>query len=398
QTLIVGQLALALVLLAGAGLLARSVAALRAVDPGFAPDHALTFRVAMPTIEYPAAGGVARLVAQISDSLAALPGVRAAGVATKLPLVDESRQDSAVFVEDQPPRPGTIPGIHSMVFVTPGYFQAMGIPLVQGRMFERIDGSMDPARRPRDVVVSEAFAQRYWKGASPVGRRIRMNVFDPWSTIIGVVGSVRDAGLDQPPAESVYLPLETLNVAGMAWAPRNVAFVVRTSGDATGLIAPVRRIVAAAAPALPVYALTPVRALVTRAEARTTFTLAILGIAALIAMCIGAVGIYGVIAYLVSLRTREIGVRMALGAEPARVRRMIARHALADAGLGVAAGLAGAAVLTRVLGSLLFGVSPTDPLTLGGAAVVLIATAAAASWVPARRAAALEPSIALRVE
>jgi predicted permease len=352
----------------------------------------------MPTVEYPAAGDVARLVAQISDSLAALPGVRAAGVATKLPLVDESRQDSAVFVEDRPPKPGTIPGIHSMVFVTPGYFQAMGIPLVAGRVFDRIDGSMDPAKRPREVVVSEAFAQRYWNAVSPVGRRIRMNVSDPWSTIIGVVGSVRDAGLDQPPTESVYLPLETLNVAGMAWAPRNVAFVVRTSGDESGLVAPVRRIVAAIAPALPVYALTPVRAVVTRAEARTTFTLTILGIAALIAMCIGAVGIYGVIAYLVSLRTREIGVRMALGAEPAQVRRMITRHALTDAGLGVAAGLAGAAALTRVLGSVLFGVSPTDPLTLGGAAVVLIATAVAASWVPARRAAGLEPSIALRVE
>ena len=398
RALVVAQVALALVLLAGAGLLARSFAALRAVDPGFAPDHALAFRVAMPDIEYPAAGDVARLVAQISDSLAALPGVRAAGVATKLPLVDESRQDSAVFVEDQPPKPGTIPGIHSMVFVTPAYFQAMGIPLVAGRVFDRMDGSMDPAKRPREVVVSEAFAQRYWKGVSPVGRRIRMTVSDPWSTIIGVVGSVRDAGLDQPPTESVYLPLETLNVAGMAWAPRNVAFVVRTSGDESGLITAVRRIVATTAPALPVYALTPVRALVTHAEARTTFTLTILGIAAFVALCIGAVGIYGVIAYLVSLRTREIGVRMALGAEPAQVRRMIARHALTDAGLGVAAGLAGAAVLTRVLGSVLFGVSPTDPLTLGGAAIFLIATAVAASWVPARRAAGLEPSIALRVE
>ncbi len=398
RALVVAQVALALVLLAGAGLLARSFAALRAVDPGFAPGHALAFRVAMPTIEYPAAGDVARLVAQISDSLGALPGVRAAGVATKLPLVDESRQDSAVFVEDRPIKPGTIPGIHPMVFVTPGYFQALGIPLVAGHVFDRIDGAMDPATRPREAVVSEAFAQRYWNGASPLGRRIRMNAADPWSTIIGVVGSVRDDGLDQPPAQTVYLPLETLNVAGMAWAPRDVAFVVRTSGDESGLIAPVRRIVAGAAPALPVYALTPVTALVTRAESRTTFTLAILGLAALIAMCIGAVGIYGVIAYLVSLRTREIGVRMALGAEPAQVRRMIARHALTDAGLGVAAGLVCAAALTRVLGSVLFGVSPTDPLTLGGAAVVLIATAAAASWMPARRAAGLEPSIALRVE
>ena len=398
RALVVAQVALALVLLAGAGLLARSFAALRAVDPGFAPGHALAFRMAMPNVEYPAAGDVARLVAQVSDSLAALPGVGAAGVATKLPLVDEGRQDSAVLVEDRPPKPGTIPGIHPMVFVTPGYFHAMGIPLLAGRVFDRIDGAMDPAKRPREAMVSEAFAQRYWQGASPVGRRIRMNAGDPWSTIIGVVGSVRDAGLDQPPAETVYLPLETLNVAGKAWTPRDVAFVVRTSGEASGLVALVRRIVTRIAPAVPVYAVTPVSELVTHAESRTTFTLTILGIAALIAMCIGAVGIYGVIAYLVTLRTREIGVRMALGAEPAQVRRMIARHALTDAGVGVAAGLACAAVLTRVLGSVLFGVSPTDPLALGGAALVLIATAAAASWIPARRAAGLEPSIALRVE
>ena len=396
--LVIAQVALALVLLAGAGLLARSFAALRAVDPGFTPDHALAFRVAMPNVEYPGAADVARLVEQISDSLEALPGVRAAGVVTKLPLMDESRQDSAVFVEDHPLRPGTIPGIHSMAFVTPGYFRAMGIPLLAGRVFERIDPSADPARRPREVLVSDAFAQRYWKGVSPIGRRIRMTVSDPWSTIVGVVGSVRDAGLDQPPAETVYMPLLTLNAAGTAWAPRDVAFVVRASGEESGLIAPIRRIVAGVAPALPIYAVTPMRALVTRAEARTTFTLTILGIAALIAMCIGAVGIYGVIAYLVSLRTREIGVRMALGAQPAQVRRMIARHAIVDAGIGIVVGLVGAVLLTRVLGSVLFGVSPTDPIALGGAAAVLAATAIAAGWIPARRAAALQPSIALRVE
>jgi len=396
--LVIAQVALALVLLAGAGLLARSFAALRAVDPGFTPDHALAFRVAMPNVGYPAAADIARLVSQVSDSLAALPGVRAAGVVTKLPLMDESRQDSAVFVEDHPLRPGTIPGIHSMAFVTPGYFRAMGIPLVAGRVFDRIDPSVDPAHRPREVIVSEALAQRYWKGVSPVGRRIRMTVSDPWSTIVGVAGSVRGAGLDQPPTETVYMPLLTLNAAGKAWAPRDVAFVVRASGDETGLIAPIRRIVGGVAPALPIYAVTPMTALVTHAEARTTFTLTILGIAALIAMCIGAVGIYGVIAYLVSLRTREIGVRMALGAQPAQVRRMIARHALVDAAIGIVVGLAGAALLTRVLGSVLFGVSPTDPLALGGAAVVLVVTAITASWIPARRAASLQPSIALRVE
>jgi putative ABC transport system permease protein len=396
--LVVGQVALAVVLVAGAGLLVRSFSRLRAVDPGFAADHALSFRLVLGRAEYPAAGDVAQLVIPALSALRALPGVTAAGVATKLPLDDESQQDSAVFVEDHPVPAGGIPAVHPIVFATPGYFRAMGIPLVAGRLYGLLDATADPATAPREVVVSQAFAERYWRGGSAVGKRIRMDRGDPWSTIVGVVGGVRGDGLERPPSQTVYAPIVTMGPSGTAWAPRDLAFVARSAGDPTELAAPIRRTVGRLVPALPIYRLMPLDALLADAEARTTFTLLLLAAAAAVALAIGAMGIYGVISYLVSLRTREIGVRLALGAVPGEVRRLVVRHAVGDAALGVIAGLAGAALLTRSLAGVLFTVSPTDPVTLAGAAALLLVVAIAASWFPARRAAALDPAGALRGE
>jgi uncharacterized membrane protein (UPF0136 family) len=243
---------------------------------------------------------------------------------------------------------------------------------------------------PREVVVSEAFADRYWTAATAVGKRIRMNPAGPWSTIVGVVGGTRDDGLEQPPAQTVYSPLITSTASGAPWTPRNVAFVVRAGGDADALGTAARAAVRASVPGVPPYRMLPLGELLSAAVSRTTFTLLLIGIAALVATAVGATGIYGVIAYLVALRTREIGVRLALGAQPADVRRMVVGRAVGDAAGGVIAGL------IRALASLLFGVSPTDPLALAGAASVLLVTAVAASWLPARRAARLDPAIALR--
>jgi putative ABC transport system permease protein len=398
RTLVVLQVALALMLLAGAGLFARSFQRLSAVNPGFDAAHALSFRMALPPAEYPATSDAARGIVASLAAARAVPGVQAVGAATKLPLDDEASQDSAVFVEDHPLAPGTIPDIHGMVFATPEYFRAMGIPLVGGRLFGPPDPSLDPAHAPREVVVSEAFAEQYWPHGSAVGKRIRMNRFDPWSTIVGVVGNVHDAGLDQPPPALVYNQLVTADAAGDAWSPRNVAFVVRTAGDPTDVTGAVRRAIGAVAPAVPVYRVTPLPALLSEAVSHTTFTLLLLGLAAVVATAVGATGIYGVVAYLVTMRTREIGVRLALGARPSDVRRMIVRRAVVDGALGVAVGLAGAVAITRVMSAALFGVSPTDPAALGGAAFVLLATALAASWLPARRAAGLDPALALRTE
>jgi predicted permease len=399
RALVVAQVALALVLLAVAGLFARSFARLRAVDPGFDANGAVAFRLALPMAEYPTAADASRLIVSTLETIDALPGVQSSGVITKLPLDAQARQDSAVFIEDRPLTAGSMPPIHQMLFVSAGYFRSMGIPLVAGRLFPRLDPSADPARAPREVLVSQAFAEKYWKGTTAVGRRIKMNFTDPWSTIVGVVGSVHDESLEQPPAEVVYSPLLVTTAAGTPWTPHDVAFVMRTSGATTaGLLQRVQAAVRTVAPALPMYRVMPVSDLLSRAAARTSFTLLLLGVAAVVAMGIGAMGIYGVIAYLVSLRTREMGVRLALGARPAQVRRMVTRHALADAMIGVAVGLLGAAALTRVLATMLFGVHPMDPVALGGAAALLLLTALVASWLPARRAAALDPASVLRLE
>ncbi len=396
--LVTAQVALALLLLAGAGLLARSFQRLRAVDPGFSADQALSFRLALPPADAPDAGAIARTAVRTLDALRALPGVRDVGAVTQLPLDPEGRQDSAVFVEDRPLEPGQIPGIHEIVFATPGYFQAMHIPFVAGRLFAPPDAGGDPTRQPREVVVSRALADRYWPGGNAIGKRVRMSAGDPWSTIVGVVGSVHDAGLEQPAGLAVYVPLVNVGPDGTPWAPRDIAFVVRATGDAAALTGAVRAAVERVAPALPVFRVTPLAQLVSAAMARTSFTLLLLAIAAVIALGIGAAGIYGVISYLVSRRTRELGIRMALGARPGTVRGLVVREAVGDAALGVLAGLAAAAVLTRALGALLFHIGTTDPLALGGAAIVLLATATAASWVPARRAAAVDPATALRAE
>jgi putative ABC transport system permease protein len=394
RALVISQVALALVLLSGAGLFARSFERLRAVDPGFDAEHALSFRLALPTVAYPAGGDVARALVSTLEALRALPGFESAGLATRLPLDAEAAQDSAVFVEDHPTPAGKIPDIHPMVFATPGYFAAMRIPLVAGRLF----AAPDPARTPREVVVSEAFAVRYWSASAALGKRIRMTPADPWSTIVGVVGSMHDDGLERAPAQVVYIPILTRTVSGMPWTPRNVAVVVRTAGADDAIGAAIRKAVRGVVPEVPVYRMLPLRDLLSAAVSRTTFTLLLIGIAAVVAVAIGAMGIYGVIAYLVALRTREIGLRLALGAQSSDVRRMVVRRAVADAAIGVGMGLAGAMMSTRALAALLFDVNPVDPVSLGAAAALLLATAVAASWAPARRAARLDPAVALRAE
>jgi predicted permease len=396
RSLVAAQIALALVLLAGAGLLARSFARLRSVDPGFDASHALAVRMTLPIAGYPTTDFAARTVLHAMDAVAAIPGVTSVGVTTKLPLDVESRQDSAVFIEGRVLPAGTLPPILQIVFATPSYFKAMGISLVAGRTFEAPDPAGQPSAGVPEVIVSDAFAQRYWKNESAIGKRLKMNPFDPWHVVVGVVHSVRDVGLDQAPIEEVYCPLVTMNAASLPWIQRDLALVARTTGDPTALAPLVRRAVQGVDPSLPLYRVMATSALLSEATARTTFTLLLLGIAAVVAMIIGAVGIYGVVSYLVSLRTREIGIRLALGATPADMRVFVTRQAIVDAAIGVIAGLIAAVAVTRTLAAILFNVSPTDPSTLAGASVLLVATAIAASWIPARRAAALDPASTLR--
>ena len=392
STLVVAQVALALVLVAGSGLMARSFARLRDVRPGFDAEPVLAVRLALPRAEYATAASRTQLYERLLASVRALPGVREAGLTTWVPLTGDN-SNSAVWVEDRAAADAdAVPPVHEQVNVSGGWFAAMGVPLLAGRTL----GAADAARPSTDVVVSRAFAERYWPGRSPLGKRIRPGLDGtPWYTIVGVVGDVHLTALDRPANDAVYLPLVTTE-ADTTFVPNAVALTIRTDGDPAALVGPVRQAVRALDATLPTYDERPMAATVYAAAARTRFTMLLLGVASAVALALGAIGIYGVMAYGVSLRQREIGVRMALGARPADVSRMISRQGVRLATAGVVIGLAGALVLTRFLRGLLYDVSPTDPLTLGATCGVLLGVALVASWLPARRAAALPPVEALR--
>ena len=401
RTLVVAQLALALILLTSAGLMARSFARLRAVPSGMDATHAFVFRVALPRAVYGDSTKAARFVVNALDEIARVPGVQAAGVISKLPLVSEARQDSALFVEDHPLQPRTMPNLHQFAFTSPDYFRAMGVPILEGHTFETID----LARAQREVIVSRSVASRYWPRERAIGKRVRMVPAGEWYTIIGVAGDVRGTGLDQPPDETVYLPL-VVTLGGQAmgmdaerlWTARDLGFVVRTGGDPSLTGVQVERAVREVDPDVPAYGARAMTDVVAQAAMRTTLTLMLLGIASVVALVLGSIGIYGVVSYVVSLRTREIAVRLALGARPVDVRRMISRQAAVLVAVGVVVGLAGAVAMTRVLSALLFGVSPVDPVSMLAAAALLACVGVLASWVPARRALALDPARALRAD
>ncbi len=402
RSFVVVQVALALVLVTGAGLMARTFRALRSVTPGFDAGRSYAFRASLPDASYPGTDATVGLVTRALDALTALPGVEAAGVMTKLPLDNEAREDTAIFVESRPIPMGGMPEVHQVVWTTPGAFPALGIPLLAGRAFE----PPDPARAPLEAVVTRALARRYWGDSTPVGRRLRLSPAGPWFTVVGETGDIRGTRLDHPPDETVFVPLVTAlgpetvdgGESDMRWAPRDLAFVLRTSARAASVTAGVQRTMQAVAPTLPIYGVRSMADVVVRSLARTSFTAELLEIASLAALLIGVVGLYGVVSYMVSLRAREMAVRLALGAAPAALRGLVLRQAAAVVAWGVVLGLGAALALTRSLASLLYGVAPGDPATLAAAAVLLTAVAGIASWLPARRAAATDPAAALRTD
>jgi predicted permease len=334
-----------------------------------------------------------RALDEIVGGVRAIPSVRAVGVTDWLPLSDD-RNNSTTEVEDQPLPPNTVPPVHDIASVTGDYFAAMGIPLATGRTF----GALDAANPPLEAIVTQAYARRYWRSASPLGKRLRPDIQGPWFTIVGVVANSHLESLDTPPEEAVYLPL-VQSEHDSAYMSSEIALVVRTrAADPTSVASGVRRVVHDVDAALPIYEEQPLAAMVASAFARTRFIMLLLALASGIALVLGAVGIYGVMAYGVSLRRREIGVRLALGARPSHVSWMVSRQGLALGGIGVVAGLVAAVGVTRVLRGLLYDVSPADPVTLTAAAAALLVVSLAASWVPARRAATVDPAESLRSE
>jgi predicted permease len=393
QALVIAQVALALVLLVGSGLMARSVWRLRAVQPGFEPAQAMTFRLALPAATYRTPDETVRFYGRVLDRIGELPGVRRTAAVSKLPLDEQGRTDTAVFAEDRPVPQGSLPGIHPVVYATASYFETAGIPLMSGRSFT----TSDPPRLVHEVVVSRAFAERYWKGESPLGKRVRILTAGPWYTVVGEVGNVRDAALDRPSDEILYCPLLPAR-EDPRWSPRDLALIVRTTGSEASVAGAVRDVVRTLDPSLPIYRIRPFTDVVARAAARREITFILIGGASGVALVLGALGLFGVMSYVMALRTREIAIRLALGARPAQVRLMVAFQGLRAASIGVAIGLAGATLLTRFLAALLYEVSPTDPAVLALGAALLLAVAAVASWLPTRRTTRIDPASALRAE
>ncbi len=397
--LVIAQVALALILLVGSGLMVRSFIALRNVDPGFRnPDRVLTFAVSLPTAMVPDLERVALTHEQIGQALAAVPGVESVGASSAIPTSGENSGDP-VYVQDFPTEEGQLPPIRHMKWVMPGYFETMGERVLAGRTFTW----SDIHTRVPVAMVTEAFARAYWDSpADAVGKYIASGSTstNKWRRIIGVVGNVRDNGVDQPAPPLVYWPMVMANY----WdeplrAQRYLTYTVRATAAAMPTLLPrVQTAVWSVNPDLPLANVRTMGEVLRRSLARTSFTLIMLAIAAAVALLLGTIGIYGVISYTVSQRTREIGVRMALGAAQGDVGRMVVGEGMVLVAVGLAIGLGAAAGLTRFMRSLLHGIAPFDPATYAVVAVLLAGVAGLASWLPARRAARLDPAHTLRSE
>jgi predicted permease len=395
--LVAAQIALALVVLAGSGLLMRSFQRLHEVRPGWNPDHLATLWLSLPRARYHSAGEVVGFYARLTERVAQLPGVRSVGLSSRLPLEGHGEDNNPIWVEGDASAATRIPPLQFFITTDGNFFRTMDIPLLAGRTFLPIDGR----QQSNEAIVNQVTAQRFWHdstGAQAIGKRFRTLPNGPWYTVVGVVRGVRDSSLQAPPAMTVYFPEVTPADTVFNEFSRQMGLVVRTTGDPAMITRPVQQVIHELDPTLPTFDVRPMTDVVRGSLAQLSFTMLIIGVAAVVTLLLGAIGLYGVIAYIVSLRTREIGVRMALGASPRSVARMVTRQGIALTAVGIVVGLALFALVARFIRSLLFGVAPSDPVTLVIVSLVLIAIAALASWIPARRAAHVDPMEALRAE
>src|SRR4051812_6479009 len=395
------QVALALVLLVASGLMLRSFQKLRAVDPGFDARSTLTFRIGLTRADYPDRGRMVVAHRAIVDRLTALPGVSAVSASTCLPLSEgQLCQGGPLFVDGQPFLQGAMPFVASRA-VDGGYFETMRTRVLRGWGIDRSD--ID--REEPIAVVNQALVNMVFTGQDPIGQRVRFG--NPtlargapeWLTIVGVVANTPIFGLAEAhPFPQLYMPIFASRNVNMAPRLDAMSFVVRTSVTAESLTEPLRRAISTVDPNLAVGQLLTLQETLDRAAAQMAFTMTLLVIAASVSLMLGVIGIYGAMSYIVTQRTGEIGVRLALGAEPGSVVRMIVRQGGMVALAGVTAGLAAAFAGGRLLESLLYGVSPRDPGVLAGTTAILLGAVLLACWLPARRAALLNPLDALRTD
>jgi len=394
--LVVIQVSLAFVLLICSGLMIRTFRALNHVSPGFDATPIQTLRIAIPEAEVPDDDKVARLEEAMLHNMAAVPGVSSVAIANSVPL-DGGQWSDPVFAQDHSYASGQLPPLRRFKFASPGFFHTLGIPLIAGR-----DYTWDETYQKLPVaIISENFAREYWGSPqNALGKRLRVATTDDWREIVGVIGDVHDDGIDKDAPKIVYWPLLLNHFEGNQFhVNRWIAFAVRSQrAGSESLVNDLRHAIWAVDSNLPVSDVRTEEFLYVRSMARTSFTLVMIGIAAGIALLLGLVGLYGVIAYSASQRKREIGIRIAVGAERRHITGMFVRQGLLLAGVGVLCGIGVAFAVTRLLTSLLFHVSPMDPITYACACVALVGAAALASYLPSRRTASVDPVEALRAE
>jgi predicted permease len=383
---VVVEVALALVLLVGAGLLVRSFIRLLEQSPGFDPSRTVTMRISLPQARYGGEGQRAQFLARFFQQVDALPGVDASGAISFLPLTGLGAATSMEIVGKPIPPKGQEP-VADVRVITHDYLKTMGIPLLKGRLLN----DQDPADGKGRVVINETMALRHWPGEDPIGKRVRITWDDQEDEVIGVVGDVRHSGLDVETRAMTYWPY-------VRNPYQTMTVTVRTVGNASRIVSSIVGLVRALDPELVVANVKTMDEVVSNSVGERRLTMLLLTIFAGAALLLAAIGIYGVIAYGVTQRTQEIGIRMALGAQRADVLRMVVRQALLLAAGGIVIGGAGALLLTRLMEGLLFQVKPGDPVTFAVVSGVLAAVALLASYIPGRRATRVDPVIALRAE
>jgi predicted permease len=395
--LVTAQVALAAMLSIGAGLLVRSLSELRSVDPGFDDSGVLTFQVSLPGAEYPDAPSTRRYFAALEERVAAMPGVERIGGTTALPLMNRVG-DWGVRIRGRGPdglgERGPAP---DWLVITTGYFGAMRIPIVEGRAF----GAGDLPGGVQAVVISQAFAERHWPNGDALGAQLRMstNIDTLWRTVIGIAADVHQTSLEESPRPAMYLPHAQFPSTTEDLVIREITLAVRAQlGDAAGVIAGVRAAATALDPNVPVANVRTLADVTRDATASQTFQGLIFGAFALMAVVLVVVGVYGVTAYLVARRTREIGIRIALGASPGGVWMLVLREGLAMTAVGLTIGVSGAWMLSRLMAGLLYGVTARDPATFVLVPVILGVTALVSAAIPAARAARVDPQEALRTD
>jgi putative ABC transport system permease protein len=393
--LVVGEIAVALVLLITAGLLTRSYMELRSVDPGYRVDQVLTTDITLPPTSYPESLEVAGFYRNLLDRVSQLPGVAAAGAVSNLPLAT-SLGDLNFDIEGRETASGEVSSAADWQTITPGYFSVMEISMLRGRGIEYTD----TATAPGVVVINETAANQYWPGEDPIGSRFLLGggAAPGWVTVVGIVRDVRHEAFDAPARTQMYLSHEQFRFWDNGGPVRGLTLAVRTDGKAGAVAQSVRREVAALDPSLPISDFLTMEQVVSASVARPRLMMLLLATFAAVALVLGAVGVYGVMSSLVARRTREMGIRLALGARPAQVAGLVLKNTMTLTALGVGIGLVLAFAVSRAVSGMLFGVAPTDAATFVGVPLVLVAVALIAALVPIRRAIRVDANSVLRHE